>query len=92
MSERTARALTFLSAAASSLALAAYAIYVLRHFQTTAGLFLATGAIAVALGIAFKTQFHDGVAAVGENARSLAPVIVDAIRGTKKKEGGDDHQ
>lgn len=89
MTTRTARALTFLSAAASSLTLAGFAVYVLRHFQTTVGLLVSTGALCVALGIAFRTEFHDGVAAVGENAKALAPIIVDAVRGTKKPDGGE---
>jgi hypothetical protein len=76
---------SIVSAVVLSLVSAAFGVYVLHRFQSTAGLLVGTAAVALSLAVAFPTQFHEGLAFL---RAEIVPAVLDAMRGTKRS-GGD---
>lgn len=73
-----------LGAVLAAFVLAGAGAYVLHSFRTGSGLFVGTGLVLLAVAIALPTQFSEGVA----HAKELVPAIVEAVRATKKPDGG----
>jgi hypothetical protein len=85
VSGRTKRALAILGAVFLAVALAGTGAYVLRQYQTFAGLMTGAGLILLALAVAFPTPFHEGVVVLKTNLVLIVPVIADALKGGSRK-------
>jgi hypothetical protein len=79
------RVWTILCAVIASLATGLLGAYVLRHFETTAGLVVGVTLVVLAIGTALPIPLHNGAAWFKENVVLVVPVIVDALKGESRK-------
>ena len=75
---------TFLMAILAALICATTGAYILWQFHTTAGLIMGVALVLLVVAIALPIPFHTGILTLKENAVTVIPVVVGAIRGGKR--------
>lgn len=76
--------LKILAAILAALILSSTGAFVLWQFHTTPGLVIGVALVLLGVAIALPIPFHTGIITLKENAVTVIPVVVGAIRGGKR--------